>query len=230
MKSATIKQTAVYGSGRNTKYRNVPTWDEVDYLRALGYSAELVNVAPRGGLWGETIQVPVRQADKARRALAGERLYASRAAERAAKAVAKARQLAASEVADNVISKDDWQAYSDVGSLKIEADQFTAISQHVWERDGAHMIPNGYGDGEMRITFVLVRDLERRFSRHEAFGDAPPTLMAEASGPLKIYTYDCGSDWFAVQADEPVRIYAKNRRVYIVGTKFICPMRERNGQ
>lgn len=217
-----IKQTVVRGSGRNTKYSNVPTWQEARALRALGYSAALVNIAPRGGVWGETIQVPTRQAEKAKRALTGETVYASRSVERAAKAKAKAQQIAAREVEENVISKDDVQLYCDVGSVKIEAEQFTPISTHVWTREGAHMVPNGYGDGDMRLTIVKVRDSARCFSRHEAFGDAPPTLMAEASGLLTIYYYDCGKDRFRIQADAPVRIYSKNRRVYIVGTNFNC--------
>lgn len=222
MKQIIIKQTIVRGTGRNTKYLNVPTWQEADALRALGYNAELLNIAPRGGVWGETIQVPARQAEQAKRALTGELVYASRAAERAAKAKAKAQQVAAREVEENVISKNDVKLYCDVGSVKIEADKFTPISTHIWSHEGAHMVPNGYGDGEMRLTLVNVRDLAHRFSRHESFGNSPPHLMAEASGLLTIYYYDCGKDWFSIQADEPVRIYSKNRRVYIVGTNFTC--------
>lgn len=219
-----IKQTVVYGSGRNTKYSDVPTWEEAAALRALGYKAEFVNIAPRGGTWGDTIQVPARQAEKAKRALAGERVYASRAAEREAKAASKRRAQAAREVEENVLIKSDVELWCDVGCVKIESDQFTPISTNIWQRDSAHMVPNGYGDGPMRLTIVKVRDIERRFSRHEAFGDAPPPLMAEASGILKIYSYDCGEEYFRIQADEPVRIYSKNRRVYIVGTKFTYPM------
>lgn len=224
--NAIIKQTVVSGSGRNTKYSNVPTWQEVSALLELGYKAELVNIAPRGGVWGETIQVPARHAEKAKRALSGEKVYASRDAERAAKAKIKAKQAAASEVEKNVISKNDVNIYCDVGSVKIEAEEFTAISDRVWNRDGAQMVPNGYGDGEMRVTLVKVRDSAKRFSRHEAFGDSAPTLMAEARGLINVFSYDCGNDFFRVQADEVVRIYSKNRRVYIVGSNFTCPMLE----
>lgn len=220
-----IKQTVVYGDGRNTRYSKVPTLGDAAALRALGYKAELVNIAPRGGTWGETIQVPARQAEKAKRALAGERVYASRAAERAAKAAAKRRAQAAREVEKNVRLKSEVELWSDVGCVKIESDQFTPISTNIWQRDGAHMVPNRHGD--VRLTIVKVRYSEWRFSRHEAFGDEPPELMAEASGMLKIYSCDCGDEYFRIQAEKPVRIYSKNRQVYIVGTRFTYPMLER---
>lgn len=217
-----IKQTVVYGSGRRTQYSDIPTWEEVDSLRALGYSATLINIAPRGGIWGETIQVPSRQAAKAKRALAGEMVYASRAAERAAKAKAKAQRLAGEDVAGNVVSKTDVELFCDVASVKVKAQEFRPLNEHMWVREGAHMVPNFHGDGPMRLSLVRVRDAQRRFSRHEAFGDEAPPLMAEASGWIKIYNYDCGETCFEVIAAEPVRFYSQNHRVYLVGTAFSC--------
>ena len=235
MKKVIVKQTKVSGSGRRTMYSEVPTFGEVEKLRALGYDADFINIAPRGGAWGHTIQVPSRQAEKAKRVLAGERLFASRQAKRAAKAREKAREEAAAEVEENVISKNHVGVVCDVASVAVEADNFTIIdvsnvdlpSQYRPDYWGSncYWIKNDYGDGDMTLSLVKVKDCERRFSRHEAFGDTPPPLRAEAKGPIKVFFHDCRKDhWFEVFAKKPVRFYSQNKRVYMVGEDFTVSM------
>ena len=85
------------------------------------------------------------------------------------------------------------------------------------------MIPNLYGDGETKAILVKVRDLSLPFSRHKEFGDEPPILMAEAQGTIKIFDYDCGEQSFEIFATDKIQIYAKNNKIYLVGTNFQCP-------
>jgi hypothetical protein len=189
--------------------------DDVAALRALGFEAELIDIAPRGGVWGRTIQVPARQAERARRALHGDVVYATRAAEREARARARARH----DAETNVLERFDVTLSADAGAVKIRADDLVPLSTALCECEGAHLLPVGW-DGLVRLTLVTVRDAERRFSRHEAFGDQPPDLLAEARGAIRVYHYDCGQDFFIVNADSPVRFYVRHRRVYAVGTSF----------
>lgn len=221
MTKTIVKQTVTSGTGRNTRNTNIPTADDLRRLLALGFAAELVNIAPRGGVWGETLQVPARQAEKARRALAGEVVWASRAAERAAKAAAKARAGALAEAEANVIDKTTYLVAADAGSVKM-AGQITPVGPYVRaDQNGTAQIPNGYGDGQHKLTVVTVADADRRFSRHEGHGNRAPVLQATATGPLSVYGYDCGDSVFAViLSPEPLKIYSLDGRVYIVGTEI----------
>lgn len=221
MKYVIIKQTKVSGSGRNTKYSKVPNYEDLKTLKEKGFDAKLINIAPRGGIWGNAIEVPARQA---KNALAGkfvtkefEKEYIARKKKEQAM-----RDAAQSDYEANVVNCTEFFTDADVGSLAIRGGDFKSLSKYCWVKDDLNMIPNGYGDGEMRNKFVLVKEIDGHFSRHAQFGNQAPQLMAEVVGKFEILFYDCDNGVsIDVDAIEPVRIYTQNRRAYVVGTKFL---------